>query len=140
MSHHAGAPNDSNDAGDRGMPRARMKRKVTRRELLGAVGTTTSVTTAGIGEPASAERPNVLVILADDLGYGDLSSDGRPDYRTPVLDGLAQQGLRFTKTGRAALFETIRSTYLAWNATMLPRPQSGSGSERAGVHHVSDRR
>ena len=32
-------------------------------------------------------RPNVIFILADDMGYGDLSSYGRPDYKTPVLDG-----------------------------------------------------
>jgi arylsulfatase A-like enzyme len=40
--------------------------------------------------------PNVLFILADDLGYGDLSCFGRQDYDTPNLDRLAQQGIRFT--------------------------------------------
>jgi Arylsulfatase A and related enzymes len=38
----------------------------------------------------------VLFILADDLGWGDLSCYGRPDYRTPHLDHLARQGTRFT--------------------------------------------
>ena len=41
-------------------------------------------------------RPNVIFILADDLGWGDLSCYGRPDYRTPNLDLLATQGTRFT--------------------------------------------
>ena len=41
-------------------------------------------------------RPNVIFILADDLGWGDLSCYGRPDYRTPNLDRLAAQGVRFT--------------------------------------------
>src|SRR5215217_7764412 len=41
-------------------------------------------------------RPNVLFILADDLGWGDLSCYGRPDYRTPNIDLLASQGTRFT--------------------------------------------
>lgn len=41
-------------------------------------------------------RPNVVFILADDLGWGDLSCYGRPDYRTPNLDLLASQGIRFT--------------------------------------------
>src|SRR2546423_1324744 len=45
---------------------------------------------------AGTRRPNVLFILADDLGWGDLSCYGRPDYRTPHLDHLAQQGTRFT--------------------------------------------
>ncbi|HXG68162.1 MAG TPA: sulfatase-like hydrolase/transferase [Blastocatellia bacterium] len=44
---------------------------------------------------STSERPNVLFILADDLGYGDLSCFGRPDYRTPNLDRLAAQGVRF---------------------------------------------
>jgi arylsulfatase A-like enzyme len=44
----------------------------------------------------------VLFILADDLGYGDLSCYGRPDYETPVLDRLAEQGLRFTSAYAAA--------------------------------------
>ena len=43
-----------------------------------------------------SSRPNVIFILADDLGWGDLSCYGRPDYRTPNLDLLASQGLRFT--------------------------------------------
>lgn len=40
-------------------------------------------------------RPNVIFILADDLGWGDLSCYGRPDYETPNIDRLAQQGARF---------------------------------------------
>lgn len=40
-------------------------------------------------------RPNVLFILADDMGYGDLSCYGRPDYKTPVLDTMARQGMKF---------------------------------------------
>ena len=46
--------------------------------------------------------PNILFILADDLGYGDLSCYGRPDYRTPHLDQLAREGLRFTSNYTAA--------------------------------------
>lgn len=46
----------------------------------------------------SAKRPpNFIVILADDLGYGDLGSYGHPTIRTPHLDQLAQQGTRFTQ-------------------------------------------
>jgi arylsulfatase A-like enzyme len=47
--------------------------------------------------PQSNSRPNILFILADDLGYADLSCYGRRDYTTPNLDGLAQQGMRFTQ-------------------------------------------
>jgi arylsulfatase A-like enzyme len=44
----------------------------------------------------SAERPNVVLILADDLGYGDLGCYGVPDIKTPNIDRLASQGVRFT--------------------------------------------
>jgi arylsulfatase A-like enzyme len=76
--------------------------KVTRRKFLGTAVGTSAMVAAGVSRPASVERPNVLFILADDLGYGDLSCYGRPDYRTPVLDSLAQQGLKFTSAYAAA--------------------------------------
>ncbi len=51
---------------------------------------------------SAARRPNVLFILADDLGYGDLSCFGRPDYTTPNLDRMAQQGVRFNNAYSAS--------------------------------------
>ena len=51
---------------------------------------------------AQTKRPNILFILADDLGYGDLSCYGRPDYQTPHLDRLAAQGVRFLNAYSAA--------------------------------------
>ncbi|HUT91596.1 MAG TPA: sulfatase-like hydrolase/transferase [Thermoguttaceae bacterium] len=47
-------------------------------------------------EPAAKDRPNIVLIVADDLGYGDLACYGCPDTRTPALDRLAAQGVRFT--------------------------------------------
>lgn len=41
-------------------------------------------------------KPNILFVLCDDLGINDLHCYGRQDHHTPHLDGLAQQGLRFT--------------------------------------------
>jgi len=43
------------------------------------------------------EKPNIIFILADDLGYGDLSSYGAVDIQTPNIDTLADEGIRFTK-------------------------------------------
>jgi arylsulfatase A-like enzyme len=63
-----------------------------RRKFIGAA-------VAGMTLPQALSlppRPNVLFILADDLGYGDLSCYGRPDYKTPVIDGLASEGIKFT--------------------------------------------
>ena len=44
---------------------------------------------------AHAEKPNILVIIVDDLGYGDLSSYGATDLKSPHIDKLISQGLRF---------------------------------------------
>ena len=44
-----------------------------------------------------AERPNIIFILADDLGIGDLGSYGGQKIRTPHLDALAEEGMRFTR-------------------------------------------
>ena len=46
---------------------------------------------------SSARRPNIVLILADDLGWGDLSSYGQQRYRTPNIDRLATEGTRFTQ-------------------------------------------
>ena len=40
-------------------------------------------------------KPNILFIMADDFGYADLSCYGRPDYKTPNIDRLATEGVRF---------------------------------------------
>ncbi|MBW6536322.1 MAG: sulfatase-like hydrolase/transferase [Mariniphaga sp.] len=47
-------------------------------------------------------RPNIVVILCDDLGYGDLSSYGHPIIQTPNLDKLAEDGIKFTSFYSAA--------------------------------------
>ncbi len=45
---------------------------------------------------ADAQPPNFIIILADDLGYGDLACYGHPTIRTPNLDRMAAEGMRFT--------------------------------------------
>lgn len=49
-----------------------------------------------IGTCASAPRPNLLIILTDDQGYGDVSSYGAKDARTPHIDRIAKEGMLFT--------------------------------------------
>ena len=46
--------------------------------------------------PRSATPPHILLILVDDMGYGDLGCYGATRIKTPHLDGLAKDGMRFT--------------------------------------------
>ena len=69
--------------------------------LLGGLllaGTATAKQAAAQTPPAdNAKRPNVVFILADDLGYGDLSCYGQQRFQTPHIDSLAARGMRFTR-------------------------------------------
>ncbi len=59
-----------------------------RRTILLALGLTLTA--------AAADRPNFIVIFTDDQGWGDLGVQGHPDIRTPNIDRLAREGIRFT--------------------------------------------
>jgi arylsulfatase B len=48
------------------------------------------------GVPPSRDSPNVIVLFADDLGYGELSCQGNPEIPTPHIDSIAKNGVRFT--------------------------------------------
>ena len=45
---------------------------------------------------AEAKQPNLVIIMADDLGYGDLATYGHQIVKTPNIDRLAQEGVKFT--------------------------------------------
>jgi len=45
---------------------------------------------------SASERPNIILLLADDLGYGDLSCFGSPAVQTPNMDRMAKEGMKFT--------------------------------------------
>ena len=64
---------------------------------VAAVVVTSAGVVAGWQAPQpAARRPNILLIIADDLGYGDLGVYGATDTKTPNLDRLAREGTRFT--------------------------------------------
>ncbi len=66
-----------------------------RTALAGALGTAALATAGPTLAQATGRKPNVLFIMADDLGYADLGCYGRREYTTPVLDRLASEGMMF---------------------------------------------
>ena len=52
--------------------------------------------TAGALASAATRRPNIVILLADDLGYGELGCQGNPEIPTPHIDSIARAGVRFT--------------------------------------------
>jgi arylsulfatase A-like enzyme len=83
---------------------------------------------------AQSQRPNIIFILADDLGYGDLSAYGQKLFQTPNIDKLATEGLKFTShysgspvcaPSRSALMTGLHSghTYIRGNKEVQPEGQ-----------------
>ena len=86
------------------------------------------------GSLLSAERPHVVLIVADDLGYSDLGCYGG-EIRTPNLDRLAAEGLRFSQFYNAAVCVTTRA---ALYTGLYPRLGTGS-LLRPDMHTIGER-
>jgi arylsulfatase len=69
------------------------------------------------------QTPNIILIFMDDLGYGDLSCYGASQYKTPNLDRMAAQGIRFTS------FMSAQAVCSASRAGML----TGCYPNRVGI-------
>ena len=84
--------------------------QITNFKLLGLSGI--CLLSAGCTDKSNENRvelpknPNVIIILADDIGYGDLSCNGEPTINTPNVDNLAAQGVRFTDAHAVAATST----------------------------------
>src|SRR5437660_5436135 len=87
---------------------------------------------AGLFTPArGAERPpNLIIILADDLGYGDLGCYGHPSIRTPNLDQMAREGMRFTDFYVAACVCTPSRAALLTGRLPIRTGMAGSEQRR----------
>ncbi|MBQ1200340.1 MAG: sulfatase-like hydrolase/transferase, partial [Bacteroidaceae bacterium] len=74
--------------------------------LPGAVFAQQATRTPGHEPALQQTRPNVVMIYADDLGFGDLGCYGAKGVKTPNVDKLAQNGLRFTNAHAVASTST----------------------------------
>ena len=80
--------------------------KQTRREFLKAIGFAAAsapiltesfgCVSAGQGGKAKGKKPNIVVIISDDMGYADIGCQGCKDIPTPNIDSIARKGIRFT--------------------------------------------
>src|SRR5258707_45974 len=67
---------------------------LTRREILAATAATAFSSGTAWAQGAGA-KPNIVYIMADDMGYADLSCYGRREYKTPNIDSIARSGVKF---------------------------------------------
>ncbi|HXG61126.1 MAG TPA: arylsulfatase [Planctomycetota bacterium] len=67
------------------------------RTLLVLTAAAAALSGSGSADPSQGRKPNIIFIHADDLGYGDLSCYGQQKFRTPNIDRLAAEGIRFTQ-------------------------------------------
>ena len=95
----------------------------------------------------TSSRPNVIFILADDLGYGDLSCYGQKHFSTPHIDALAKSGLKFTKgysgstvcaPSRCCLMTGLHSGHAAvrGNQEIKPEGQAPMPADTKTVAHL----
>jgi arylsulfatase A-like enzyme len=96
-------------------------------------------------EAKPAGLPNIVLIFTDDLGYGDLSCYGATLYRTPNLDRLALQGMRFTNfyacqavcsASRAALMTGCYSNRVGVTGALNPLAKTGLNPEEETIAEV----
>jgi arylsulfatase A-like enzyme len=85
--------------------------------------------------PAAAQsqgaRPNVILIITDDVGYGDIGSYGAPDIKTPNIDSLAKNGMRLTDFYAAPNCSPTRAMLISGRYQQRSRIETPLGSARA---------
>ncbi len=97
-------------------------------------------------EPASKKTaPNIVLILMDDMGYGDIGSTGANQYNTPNIDRLAGQGMQFTwyycpqavsSASRAGLITGCYPNRVGFSGALMPWANTGISSDETTIAEV----
>jgi len=102
---------------------------------------TSAALAVGLAAPAfAADKPNIIYIIVDDLGYGDLSCYGQKSFKTPNIDRLAKEGVKFTShysgntvcaPSRSSLMtgQDQGHTYIRGNGVFQLRPEDTTIAE-----------
>src|SRR5579871_4186056 len=99
--------------------------------LIGAGVSTVSL----CAQEADRAAPNFVILLADDLGYGDLGCFGSPSIKTPQLDRMAAEGMKFTGFYAQPVCAPSRAALLTGCYPIRVGMQSNPGREaRLGLH------
>jgi arylsulfatase A-like enzyme len=85
---------------------------------------------SGTASGQTAVRPNIVLIVTDDVGYGDIGSYGAPDIKTPNLDRLAREGVRFSDFYAAPTCSPTRASLITgryYQRVRIERPLPSAG-------------
>lgn len=112
--------------------------------LLLGVAFTAALPAAADNSPAQAARPNIVLIITDDMGYGDCTSFWNTDLQTPFMDEIARNGIRFTQFRVNPLCSPTRSSVMtglySLENGMWRGPGEAARNEPPGGWPVNERR
>jgi arylsulfatase A-like enzyme len=100
------------------------------RLVLTAIVAAMVVVHAGAANAQAPNRPNVVLIITDDVGYGDIGSYGAPDIKTPNIDSLAKNGTRFTDFYAAPNCSPTRAALISGRYQQRSRIENPLGAAR----------
>jgi arylsulfatase len=108
----------------------------------GAVSMTALYSSAQKAGPFKTATPNIILILMDDMGYGDIGRNGATQYETPYLNRLANQGMQFTwyycpqavsSASRAGLLTGCYPNRVGFSGALMPWATKGINSEETTI-------
>ncbi len=112
---------------------------------IGLAGITALQATGRQKEQSKPAAPNIIIILMDDMGYGDIGRTGSNQYATPNIDRLAARGMQFTwyyspqavsSASRAGLMTGCYPNRIGISGALMPWAQTGINSEETTIAEI----